>query len=84
MTNADAVIDGAAVARFTAEYGEELPPIAVVIAAYNEEHGIAGVVKEIPALIDGMRTAATWGAPLCSWQSRQWHCSANCGSPAHS
>ena len=58
MTNADAVIDGAAVARFTAEYGEELPPIAVVIAAYNEEHGIAGVVKEIPALIDGMRTAA--------------------------
>ena len=26
---------------------------------------------------DGMRTAATCGAPLCRWQSRQWHCSEN-------
>src|SRR5262245_28824064 len=33
---------------------------------------------------EGIRTAATCGAPLCSWQSRQWHCRANCGSPAHS
>ena len=27
------------------------------------------------------RTAATCGAPLWRWQSRQWHCSENSGSP---
>jgi hypothetical protein len=28
-------VDGAALAAFTAEYGRELPPVAIVIAAYN-------------------------------------------------
>jgi hypothetical protein len=34
--------------------------------------------------VAGMRTAATCGAPLWRWQSRQWHCSENCGSSPHS
>jgi Glycosyltransferases involved in cell wall biogenesis len=50
-------IDDAAVARFTADHGADLPPIAVVIAAYNEERGIGAVVKDIPALVDGLETA---------------------------
>jgi hypothetical protein len=31
---------------------------------------------------DGIRTAATKALPLCRWQSRQWHCSENTGSPS--
>ncbi|WP_223190858.1 glycosyltransferase family 2 protein [Nonomuraea terrae] len=46
-------IDAAASAAFTAEHGADLPPIAIVIAAYNEEDGIGDVVKSLPAQIDG-------------------------------
>jgi glycosyltransferase involved in cell wall biosynthesis len=56
MTSSQAEVDVAALAQFTAEYGTDLPPIVIVIAAYNEEHGIAGVVKEVPAVIEGLDT----------------------------
>lgn len=44
----DVDVDGAAMAQFTAEYGVRLPPVAVVIAAYNEENGIGDVVDALP------------------------------------
>ena len=53
----DAGIDGAALAEFTAEYGTRLPPVAVVIAAYNEEHGIGEVIDTIPTQAAGLQTA---------------------------
>ncbi|WP_207755528.1 glycosyltransferase family 2 protein [Nonomuraea cypriaca] len=53
----NAGIDASAVAAFTAEYGTHLPPIAVVIAAYNEAEGIGEVVASIPAEIDGHECA---------------------------
>ncbi|TDE40585.1 glycosyltransferase family 2 protein [Nonomuraea mesophila] len=55
--NTDARVDAAAMAEFTAEHGGELPPIAIVIAAYNEERGIGDVVSAIPAVIAGHETA---------------------------
>jgi glycosyltransferase involved in cell wall biosynthesis len=53
----DARIDDEAIAAFTAEYGKELPPVAIVIAAYNEEKGIGGVADSIPATVSGLETA---------------------------
>lgn len=50
-------IDDVAIAEFRAEHGHELPPIAIVIAAYNEEAGIGGVVRAIPPVIEGIPTA---------------------------
>jgi glycosyltransferase involved in cell wall biosynthesis len=49
--------DSVALAEFTADYGPDLPPIAIVIAAYNEENGIGEVVGAIPASIGGLDTA---------------------------
>jgi glycosyltransferase involved in cell wall biosynthesis len=57
MTSPDITVDAAAVAEFTAQYGSELPPIAIVIAAYNEESSIGATVNGIPAVIDGLETA---------------------------
>ncbi|GAA4223984.1 hypothetical protein GCM10022254_02460 [Actinomadura meridiana] len=68
----DTGVDRAAVDAFTAEYGAglgggttphaprnslELPPIAVVVAAYDEEEGIGEVVRSIPASVGGHDTA---------------------------
>lgn len=50
-------VDAAAQAVFTAEYGSELPPIVIVVAAYDEEDGIGAVVESIPPAIGGQRTA---------------------------
>ncbi len=50
-------VDEAALAAFTAEYGAGLPPVAVVIAAYNEEDGIGDVVASIPQTVAGLDTA---------------------------
>lgn len=50
-------LDDAAASTFFAEYGDPLPPIAVVIAAYNEQDGIGGVVDSIPKTIDGREVA---------------------------
>jgi Glycosyl transferase family 2 len=47
-------VDDAAVSRFTAEYGAPpLGPIAVVIAAYNEEDALGGVLAGLPSTVEG-------------------------------
>jgi len=56
----DAVIDGKAVGAFTDQYGSratELPPLAIVIAAYNEEGAIGPVVESLPAVVCGLAVA---------------------------
>jgi glycosyltransferase involved in cell wall biosynthesis len=56
----DEVIDSAAIRAFHEEFGDRatrLPPIAVVIAAYNEEGAIGPVVEALPATIAGLDTA---------------------------
>ncbi|MBX6765643.1 MAG: glycosyltransferase family 2 protein [Actinomadura rubrobrunea] len=50
-------VDEAALAAFRAEYGTRLPPVAIVIAAYNEEQGIGEVVASLPATVAGHETA---------------------------
>jgi glycosyltransferase involved in cell wall biosynthesis len=49
--------DAEAMAAFTAEYGVELPPVAIVIAAYNEEEAVGDVIDAIPGNICGLDTA---------------------------
>jgi hypothetical protein len=47
-------VDTAAVARFAADYGApELGPIALVMAAYNEQDALGAVLAELPETIDG-------------------------------
>jgi glycosyltransferase involved in cell wall biosynthesis len=56
----DHAIDSAAVSAFIDQYGgraTKLPPLAIVIAAYNEEGAIGPVVEAIPAVIAGLQTA---------------------------
>ncbi len=56
----DAVIDGKAIGAFTDQYGSratELPPLAIVIAAYNEEGAIGPVVESLPAVVCGLAVA---------------------------
>ena len=58
-TGQDAV-DNAAVEAFASQYGARatsLPPLAFVIAAYNEEGAIGPVVEHLPSEISGLRTA---------------------------
>jgi len=64
-TTADSARDGASVddqalAAMDAEFGEwavNLPPVAIVIAAYNEEGPIGEVVRALPATVCGLATA---------------------------
>jgi glycosyltransferase involved in cell wall biosynthesis len=61
-------VDADAAAVFTAEYGTPklaLPPVAVVIAAYNEEAGIGEVLDALPATVCGLETAAVVVADGC-------------------
>jgi glycosyltransferase involved in cell wall biosynthesis len=56
----DEAIDSAASRAFAEEFGDQassLPPVAVVIAAYNEEGAIGPVVAGIPATIAGVAAA---------------------------
>ena len=56
---ADEAIDDAAVAAFTGTYlakATDLPPVAIVIAAYNEEGAIGPVIRELPAQACGLAT----------------------------
>src|SRR5580692_12513879 len=65
----DQVIDDAAVAAFTESYGERatsLPPVAVVIAAYNEAGAIGPVIQALPAEVCGLATAAIVVADGCA------------------
>ena len=55
------MIDDAAAKAFLAEAGEageHLPPVAIVIAAYNEQGVIGSVVDALPATICGLATQA--------------------------
>lgn len=64
VTNArldDEAIDSAAAAAFFAEHGTsaaKLAPVAIVIAAYNEEGVVGSVIAALPAEICGLRTVA--------------------------
>jgi glycosyltransferase involved in cell wall biosynthesis len=50
-------VDEEALAAFTGEYGTELAPVAVIMAAYREEGSIGDVVSAIPAVVCGLTTA---------------------------
>jgi Glycosyl transferase family 2 len=53
-------IDNAAVHAFFAEFGDDaraLPPVAIVIAAFNEADVIGQVIEALPATICGLKTA---------------------------
>ncbi len=65
----DQVIDDAALAAFTDTYGERatsLPPVAIVIAAYNEEGAIGPVIEALPEQVCGLATAAVIVADGCA------------------
>jgi len=56
----DEAIDTAAAAAFRTANGEvagNLPPVAIVIAAYNEEGVVGSVIQALPAEICGLATA---------------------------
>lgn len=63
MTNSqldDTAIDDAAASAFFAEFGgtaRALPPVAIVIAAFNEQDVIGQVVEALPDTICGLQTA---------------------------
>jgi glycosyltransferase involved in cell wall biosynthesis len=50
-------VDSEALAAFTGEYGTELAPVAVIMAAYREEGSIGDVVSAIPAVVCGLPTS---------------------------
>jgi glycosyltransferase involved in cell wall biosynthesis len=53
----DEVIDTAAARAFTEEFGDQatkLPPVAIVIAAFNEEGAIGPVVEGLPRTVGGL------------------------------
>jgi glycosyltransferase involved in cell wall biosynthesis len=60
VTQDDDVIDNAAVRAFTDQYGgraTQLPPLAIVIAAYNEEGAIGPVLEALPQSVSGLEVA---------------------------
>jgi glycosyltransferase involved in cell wall biosynthesis len=64
----DQVVDDDAIKAFIDAYGErgtELPPVAIVIAAYNEEGAIGPVVASLPERVCGLATAAIVVADGC-------------------
>jgi glycosyltransferase involved in cell wall biosynthesis len=57
---ADETIDDSAIAAFRQAYGAAagaLPPVAIVIAAYNEEGAIGPVIEALPAEVCALGTA---------------------------
>jgi len=65
----DQVVDDAALAAFTDTYGERaasLPPVAIVIAAYNEEGAIGPVLEALPEQVCGLATTAIVVADGCA------------------
>src|SRR5271165_4594192 len=65
----DQVVDDAAVKAFANAYGERatsLPPVAIVIAAYNEEGAIGPVIQALPAEVCGLATATIVVADGCA------------------
>jgi glycosyltransferase involved in cell wall biosynthesis len=58
--HADEAIDAAAAKAFFTDNGdraEKLPPVAIVIAAYNEEGVVGSVTEALPATLSGLDTA---------------------------
>jgi glycosyltransferase involved in cell wall biosynthesis len=56
----DEAVDVAAIESFTSQYGSratELPPLAIVIAAYNEQGSIGPVIEALPQTISGLDVA---------------------------
>lgn len=53
-------IDAAAIEAFRSQYGAraaDLPPLAIVIAAYNEEGAIGPVIEALPPVVSGLEVA---------------------------
>jgi glycosyltransferase involved in cell wall biosynthesis len=53
-------VDAAAIAAFTSQYGARaaaLPPLVIVIAAYNEEGAIGPVLEALPPVVCGLDVA---------------------------
>ena len=51
--------DSAAIRAFTEEFGDratKMPPVALVIAAFNEEGAIGPVIEALPAIVTGLAT----------------------------
>jgi glycosyltransferase involved in cell wall biosynthesis len=65
----DEAVDDAAVTAFAEAYGERaasLPPVAIVIAAYNEAGAVGPVIEALPAQVCGLATAAIVVADGCA------------------
>jgi glycosyltransferase involved in cell wall biosynthesis len=65
----DQVVDDDAVKAFIDAYGDRathLAPVAIVIAAYNEEGAIDPVIRALPAEVCGLATAAIVVADGCA------------------
>ena len=65
----DQVVDDAAVKAFIEAYGERatsLPPVAIVIAAYNESGAIGPVIEALPAQVCELATVAIVVADGCA------------------
>ena len=53
----DEILDSEAIRAFAEEFGDQatrLPPVAIVIAAFNEEGAIGPVVEDLPATVAGL------------------------------
>jgi glycosyltransferase involved in cell wall biosynthesis len=64
----DQAIDDAALSAFVEAYqgkATDLPPVAIVIAAYNEEGAIGPVIRELPAQACGLTTTVIVVADGC-------------------
>ncbi len=64
----DLAIDNAALGALHTEYGDRvrsLPPVALVIAAYNEEGAIGPVIAALPNVVCGLPTATIVVADGC-------------------
>ena len=65
----DQAVDDAAIKALTDAYGERvtsLPPVAIVIAAYNEAGAIGPVIEALPAEVCGLATATIVVADGCA------------------
>jgi glycosyltransferase involved in cell wall biosynthesis len=64
----DIAIDDAALVAMGGQYGDrvhKLPPVALVIAAFNEEGAVGPVVENLPAEVCGLKTATVVVADGC-------------------
>ena len=65
----DQAIDDAAVKAFGQDYGEratQLAPVAIVIAAYNEEGAVGRVIEALPSEVCGLATVSVVVADGCA------------------